>query len=208
MPLNKVHDILDDAFSYPYMDKAHLTRAGLMLNTIDKCSAVPLAQSDIDRLLSLKAESDSLSIESARELGPVLLQFDGQRDDEGRFIIGVLVVPMNEVEQIHCYPYSNNNELKKMWPYDKHFMITGLDNLEKLNVQARNTHPLAAEAELDEAGKIHMSALSTIVVKFLVSLQQGSTQLNLESADYTKINKKRKAAKKNLIQPDHLLEWV
>jgi hypothetical protein len=207
MPFNKVHEVQDDAASYPYMDKVHLTRAGLMLNTLDKCKAVPLDQDDIARLRALPAEGNTLSIKDARELGPTFLQFDGKRDDEGRFIIGILVVPMQEVDQIHCYPYSNNNEVHKMWPYDKHFMISNLGDLTEMKVQARNTHPLASEAELDELGKTHMAALSAIVLKFLVALQQGSLTLTEESKDYTKLNKKRKDAKKNLIKPDYLPEW-
>lgn len=206
MPMNKVHDILDDAFSYPYMDKSHLTRAGLMLNTIDKSKAVPLSQANTDRLLA-SLSPDELSMERARELGPVVLQFDGQRDDKGRFIIGVLVVPMLEVDQIHCYPYSNNNEQQKMWPYDKHFVISNVGDIKKLNIQARSTHPAAVGEELDEVGKTHMSALSAIVVKFLLAHQDGSISLTKENADYTKLNKKRAAAKKNLIKPDYLLEW-
>lgn len=207
MPFNKVHDILDDAFSYPYMDTAHLTRAGLMLNTIDKSKAVPLSPQDCDRLLQVQAKDDHLSIEAARELGPIVLQFDGQRDDNGRFIIAVLVVPMDEVPQVHCYPYSNNNDEQKMWPYDKHFMISNVGELNKLQIQARNTHPLAANAELDEAGANHMSALSAVVVKFLVALQQGTISLTEEQKSYDKLNKKRAAAKKNLIKPDYILEW-
>lgn len=207
MPFNKVHDILDDAFSYPYMDTAHLTRAGLMLNTIDKSKAVPLTQTDCDRLLALKASDDILSMKAARDLGPIVLQFDGQRDDKGRFIIAILVVPMDEVSQIHCYPYSNNNDEQKMWPYDKHFMISNVGDLNKLQIQARNTHPLAAKAELDEAGANHMSSLSAIVVKFLVAHQQGTISLAKENNAYEKLNKKRAAMKKNLIKPDYLLEW-
>lgn len=206
MPFNKVHEIQDDASAYPYMDKVHLTRAGLMLNTLDKCKAVPLTNDDVLRLGALPT-GNILSIEAARELGAVLLQFEGQRDQDGRFIIGVLIVPMNEVDQIHCYPYSNNNEQHKMWPYDKHFMLSNFGDLEHLNVQARNTHPLAAEAELDEKGKAHMSALAAIVVKFLSAVQQQSLSLTMETKDYTKLNKKRKDAKKNLIKPDYLPEW-
>lgn len=205
MPFNKVHDILDDAFSYPYMDKAHLTRAGLMLNTIDKCRAVPLSQDTTNRMLALEVV-ESLSIDSARELGPILLQFDGQRDDAGRFIIGVLVVPMAEVDQIHCYPYSNNNTEQKMWPYDKHFVISNLSDTAKLMITSRSTHPLSEGENLDEAGTSHMSALSAMVVKFLSATQSGVTLVQ-EDRDYTKLNKKRAAVKKNLIKPDYLLEW-
>jgi len=207
MPFNKIHDIQDDAVSYPYMDKAHITRAGLMLNTLDKATPIPLSKTDVDRLLQVHPENNFINMAAARERGPVLLQFDGQRDDNGRFIVAVLVVPMNEVDQIHCYPYSNNNPEQKMWPYDKHFMISSVDNLETLNVAARNTHPLAAEAELDEAGRTHMSALSAIVVKFLVAAQQGTVTFTEETKDYSKLNKKRKESKKNPIRPDYILEW-
>jgi hypothetical protein len=46
MPLNKIHDILDDAVSKPYVDKAHLTRIGLMLNTVDKSKPIPMTEDD------------------------------------------------------------------------------------------------------------------------------------------------------------------
>lgn len=207
MPFNKVHEILDDAASFPYLDKSHLTRAGLMLNTIDKSIAVPLSETDCEKLTQLSSDLNSLSMEKARELGPVVLQFDGERDDKGRFIIAILVVPMMEVDQIHCYPYSNNNEMKKLWPYDKHFMMTGMGNLGELKVQARNTHPLAANGDLGEEGMRHMSSLSVIVTKFLIALQQGSAEIVKEDTDYSKLNKKRKAQKRNAIQPDYLLEW-
>lgn len=207
MPINKVHDIVDDAFSYPYADKMHLTRAGLMLNTIDKSKPVVITPDDTDRLMALVAEGDILSMDKARELGPITLQFDGQRDDKGRFIIGVLVVPMDEVSQIHCYPYSNNNEEQKMWPYDKHFMISNVGDLTKLNIVSRSTHPLAVGVDLDEAGSTHMSALSAMVIKTLVAFQQGAVELAQEGRDYSKLNKKRVSGKKSPVKPDYFLEW-
>lgn len=207
MPYNKAHDILDDSLSFPYMDKTHVTRAGLMLNTLDKSRPIVLSAKDCDRLLEMKAVEDALSMDKIRELGPLVVQFDGQRDTEGRFIIAVLVVPMQEVSQIHCYPYSNNNKDEKMWPYDKHFMINNVGVLSKLDIQARSTHPLAEGEQLDELAKTHMSALSAIVVKLLVALQQGSATLEREGKDYTKLNKKRIAAKKSTLKPDYFLEW-
>lgn len=207
MPFNKVHEILDDAISVPYMDKAHLTRAGLMLNTIDKSKPVPLSETDRLRVLSLETKVNHVSMQAARDLGPIVLQFDGKRDEEGRFPIAILVVPMHEVSQIHCYPYSNLNAQKKMWPYDKHFVVSNVGDIENLSVTPRDTHPLAAKETLDEAGMDHMSALSAIVIKFLITLQQGEAVLVKEDKDYAKLNKKRAAVKKNLIKPDYLLEW-
>lgn len=207
MPFNKVHEILDDAISMPYADKAHITRAGLMLNTVDKAKAIPLSEDDRVKLLALPSMANVLDMAKVRELGPFVLQFDGKRDEEGRFVIAVLVVPMVEVDQIHCYPYSNLNKPGKMWPYDKHFVISNVGDLGNLRIEPRDTHPLAAEERLDDVGMDHMSALAAIVLKFLLSQQQGATTVNLEPADYTKLNKKRVAAKKNVIKPDYLLEW-
>lgn len=207
MPFNKVHEILDDAMTVPYMDKAHLTRAGLMLNTIDKSKPVPLSETDRLRILSLETKVDHVSMRAAREIGPFVLQFDGKRDETGRFPIAILVVPMHEVSQIHCYPYSNLNPQQKMWPYDKHFIISNVGDISNLNVVPRDTHPLAEKEQLDEAGMDHMSALSAIVIKFLITLQQGEAVLVEEDKDYTKLNRKREAAKRNPIKRDYLLEW-
>lgn len=207
MPFNKVHEILDDAVTVPYLDKAHLTRAGLMLNTIDKAKPVPISETDRIRILSLASTEEHLSMEKAREIGPFVLQFDGKRDETGRYPIAILVVPMHEVTQIHCYPYSNLNAEKKMWPYDKHFVVSNVGDLKNLIVTPRDTHPMAAKDDLNEAGMDHMSALSAIVIKFLVVLQQGAAELVEEDKDYSKLNRKREAAKKNLIKRDYLLEW-
>lgn len=207
MPINKVHDILDDALSYPYADKMHLTRAGLMLNTVDKAKPVVLTATDSDRLMALEIVDNVLSMEKVRELGNIILQFDGERDDTGRFIIDLLLVPMAEVDQIHCYPYSNNNHEQKMWPYDKHFMISNVGDLAKLNIVSRSTHPLAVGVDLDKAGSSHMSALSAMVIKTLIALQQGSVELSQEGRDYSKLNKKRVSGKKSPVKPDYFLEW-
>lgn len=207
MPFNKVHEILDDAVTVPYLDKAHLTRAGLMLNTIDKAKPVPITETDRIRILSLASVEEHLSMDKAREIGPFVLQFDGKRDETGRYPIAILVVPMHEVNQIHCYPYSNLNAEKKMWPYDKHFVVSNVGDLKNLLVTPRDTHPMASKEDLNEAGMDHMSALSAIVIKFLIVLQQGAAVLVEEDKDYSKLNRKREAAKKNLIKRDYLLEW-
>lgn len=207
MPLNKVHDILDDALSKPYVDKAHLTRIGLMLNTVDKSKPVPMTEADRVKLMSMPMIDNVLSMQNARDIGPFVLQFDGKRDEAGRFVIAILVVPMLEVDQIHCYPYSNLNKESKMWPYDKHFVISNVGDLAKLVITPRDTHPLAAGEDLDETGMDHMSALAATVMKFLTATQQGSITLVKEDKDYSKLNKKRAESKKSPIKPDYLLEW-
>lgn len=207
MPLNKVHDILDDAVTKPYVDKAHLTRIGLMLNTVDKSKPIPMTEDDRVKMLALPTIDNVLSIQNARDIGPFVLQFDGKRDEAGRFVIAILVVPMAEVPQIHCYPYSNLNKENKMWPYDKHFVISNVGDMKNLMITPRDTHPLAAGEDLDEAGMDHMSALAATVIKFLTAVQQGSITLAKEDKDYSKLNRKRATSKKSPIKPDYLLEW-
>ena len=205
MPFNKVHDILDDSLSYPYMDKTHVTRAGLMLNTVSQSTPVVLTQEDCVRIIDER--STPVDMPALRKFGPIVLQFDGQRDTEGRFIIALLVVPMQEEDQIRCYPYSNNNADHKMWPYDKHFTILNPSDLAKLDIRESSTHPLADTEKLDEVAGSHMAALSAVALKFVMGLQKGVFTLGKEGRDYTKLNKKRLASKKSPIQPDNLLEW-
>ena len=205
MPFNKVHDILDDSLSYPYMDKVHLTRAGLMLNTIAQSKPVVLSQEDCRRIID--HPSRQVDMAAARELGPMVLQFDGQRDGDGRFIICILLVPMQERDELRCYPYSNNNTDQKMWPYDKHFVILNPSDLSKMDIQESSTHPLADTEKLDEKASSHMGALSAVALKFLMGLQGGIFTLIPEGRNYDKLNKKRQASKKSPIQPDNLLEW-
>lgn len=207
MPTNKVHDIMDDSLSYPYSDTAHVTRAGLMLNTLDKARSIVITDSDMAKLMVLHSEAESLNMDTFRDIGPMYVQFDGQRDEKSRFIIGVLTVPMVEVDQFHCYPYSNNNHALKMWPYDKHFLISNVKKITDLNIQSRSTHPLAVGEQLDENGSNHMSALGAIIVKLLIAVQQGSVELVTDPTDFTKLNRKRAASKKFAIKPDTVLEW-
>ena len=75
MPLNKIHDILDDAVSKPYVDKAHLTRIGLMLNTVDKSKPIPMTEDDRVKMLALPTIDDVLSMHNARDIGLFVLQF-------------------------------------------------------------------------------------------------------------------------------------
>jgi hypothetical protein len=207
MPFNKIHDLMDDAPSVPYMDTRHVTRAGLMLNTAAKSKAVVLSQADIARLMNFTANEGVLDMDKLREQGPIVLQFDGQRDDKGRFVIALLTVPMDEGNQVTCFPYSNNNEKDKMWPYDKHFVFGNVSDLKKITIQTRDTHPLASAEDLDELGKTHLSALSAIVLKFLFAQQQGLFTVVPDNRDYSKLNKKREKSKKSPFVPDNLLVW-
>jgi hypothetical protein len=208
MPFNKYHQIVDDAFSYPYMNDAHVTRAGLLLGTIDKSKPVPLSKAFVDRLLRVEPKSEGVDMVKLRELGPVVLQLDGVSDEGPRFIISILVVPMDEKEQIHCYPYSNNNPEEKMWPYDKHFVISNLTPLADIQVSARETHPLAGAEGLDPIGVDHMTAMTTIVLKFVIGLQQGDIELVPDTTDYSKLNAKRAKSKKAPIKGDYLPVFV
>lgn len=207
MPFNKVHELMDDAPTVPYMNTAHVTRAGLILNTVAKSRAVVLTDKDITNLMEFSAKEGDLDMVKLRELGPLTVQFDGHRDDNGRFLISILVVPMDETPQVTCFPFSNNNEKAKMWPYDKHFQFGTVGDISKMTIQTRDTHPLASTEELDELGKTHLSALSAITLKFLLAHQLGLFSLEQESRDYTKLNAKREKTKKSPLVPDNLLIW-
>lgn len=207
MPFNKVHDLMDDAPTVPYMDTRHVTRAGLILNTVAKSRAVCLTQTDMDRLMDRTISEGEFNMDYLREQGPIVLQFDGHRDNAGRFVISQLIVPMMELPQIHCYPFSNNNEQGRMWPYDKHYQIGNVGDLKSITLTTRDTHPLAHVEELDEVGKTHLSALSAITLKFLLGLQEGWFTLEEDSNDYTKLNAKRAKSKKSPLVPDNSLVW-
>lgn len=207
MPFNKVHDLMDDAPTVPYMDTVHVTRAGLILNTAAKSRAVVLSATDMDRLMDFSVNSGELDMKKLREMGNLTLQFDGERDDKGRFIIAIVVVPMDEVPQITCFPFSNNNEKDKMWPYDKHFQFGNVGDISTMTIQTRDTHPLAGTEELDELGKTHLSALSAITLKFLVAYQRGLFTLEAEGKSYDKLNAKRAKSKKAPLVPDNNLIW-
>lgn len=210
MPLNKYHKIIDDAFSYPYMNDAHVTRAGLLLGTIDKAKPIPISTEGLDRLLEIMpvGDFDGVDMAKLRELGPVVIQFDGIKDDGPRFVINILVVPMDEKEQIHCYPYSNNNPEGKMWPYDKHFVISNLTPLKDVQVSARETHPLAGAEGLDDIAVEHMTAMTAIVMKLIIGLQQGSVELVQDTTSYAKLNAKRLKNKKAPIKGDFIPVFV
>lgn len=207
MPFNKIHDLMDDATTLPYMNTAHVTRVGLVLNTVAKSRAVVLSETDKDRLLAYTATSGTLNMDKMRELGPVTLQFDGMNDNDGRFVISILIVPMDEVPQITCFPFSNNNHKNDMWAYDKHFQFGNVGDITKMTIQTRDTHPLASEEPLDEMGKSHLSALSAITLKFLLSYQLDLFTLEQETRSYEKLNAKRAKSKKAPLVPDNLLNW-
>ena len=207
MPFNKIHDLMDDAPTVPYLDTRHVTRAGLMLNTAARSKAVCLTRSDVDRLLAFPAPTGSLDMERLRDQGPLVVQFDGHKDQNGRFVIALLVVPMDEGDLVTCFPYSNNNEKGLMWPYDKHFLLSRLNDLANVNIQTRDTHPLAGAEDLDEVGKTHLAALSAIALQFLAVQQQDVFDLKEEDRDYSKLNKKRAKTKKSPFVNDNLLVW-
>lgn len=207
MPFNKIHELMDDAPTVPYMNTAHVTRAGLILNTVAKSRAVVLSATDMDRLMDFTIGAGKLDMDKLREMGPITLQFDGQADTAGRFVIAILVVPMDETPQITCFPYSNNNGVSKMWPYDKHFQFGSVGDLSSITIQTRDTHPLASAEELDDLGKTHLSALSAITLKFLVAYQLGLFSLDAEEDKYKKLNVKRAKSKKSPLVPDHNLTW-
>lgn len=202
MANNKIHDIHASAESVPYWNERHVTRNALALRSLEMSTPVVLTPADLDKIASVDLIQKR---DLAHITAPVYLQFNGNSDVTGRFIIGLLISIGSE-DTITVVPYSNNNDQKMMWPYDIYFEITKAGQ-ENASVTTHPFHPAALQDRMDDAAKAHFTALSAIALGFLTALGTKDLTIGPETEDVTKLNKRRGKDGKPPIKADCQIVW-
>lgn len=185
MPLNKQARIIDDAVEHVGVDVKHSTRIGLARNTVEQ--AKPVILTDYREILLQEPCMGPL------EIDPILLHISGESP------VSILIV--QEEGSIACYPYRADDKVWKL--YDLGFRIKGT------NIELMEIHPWVEHAnDITKETAAHIESLGQIVESFLSRLSNGEIELEEETYDFSKINKKRYKNDKAPVNNDWVIKWV
>jgi hypothetical protein len=188
MPLNKIHDIVDDAEDQVGVDVEHSTRIGLARNTVEQAIPVILHPNDIPRLIQGVPKMKAIKSFDNTVLH---VRING---------VHVAVLLVYTEEGIRCIPYSERDG--KWCVYDLYILLRGEDLI------LRGIHPLMDE--VDEISGItmeHVEALTSLCWAYLYKMDVGEISVVEDSEDFTKINSKRYKNNKTKLINDWEISW-
>ena len=191
MANNKRHNIIDDAWHMDARGGAeHTFRVGMTINTV--INAMPIVLDDLVRICDAPKYDPKLL---GKDL-PVLLNFSSSD-----LKVAILIVHDKDSNHIQCFPFSDVEGF--WWLYEVAFDLVpgGL-------IEIRPIHPMVEEFSPTKGMIDHLEVLAAIAHGFLGNLQAGNIEIYECIEDVSKINIKRKKARKEPIINDWRVKYV
>lgn len=197
MPLNKTHKVIEDCYSFDYMDDKQLTRVGLTLREMALSKTIVVSQEDLVKLNEL------VKVETDRDLSKFkdkkyCIQFSDKYD--------ILMTIALDGDAIIAIPFSDNTTTLKYEPYDLYIRLENFNKAD-FTMEVHAINPLAEGEDINPIAWNHAVTLSAFLTVVLTALQDDRFYLEESTEDLSKINKKRlKNNKVSLITHDYKLK--